>query len=262
MEQISALFVKSGGTGSWYEIKDAAARNDVSSLSSQVILSTQLSFGLVPSGTSIDLSAKGGLVGSVQLSDLELGTTVTLYDEINDQTVEPKDLSILKLTRQTYDDLSSQGKLLSNYLYIVDCEVPTDLGEFTNSPGYLRIQNLSGYYPKTETSSGTQIEAAISDFLSPPDVKISYVPAQGKIVLSSGNITSDVSPSAFSLSSAELCGTILRLSRPEAPGLSSLSVQLSSLDVGARITLYDELNGQSVQPSDLSILKLTRETYD
>ena len=153
MDRISAIFIGTGESGSWYEIRDAAARGDVSSLSSQAILSSQLSFGISPSGTSIDLSAKGSLVGSVQLSDLGSGTTVTLYDELNGQVAEPKDLSILKLTRETYDDLSSQGQLLSDCLYIIDCEVPTDLGEFTNSPGYLKAQNLSGYYQKAETSS-------------------------------------------------------------------------------------------------------------
>ena len=36
-------------------------------------------------------------------------------------------------------------------------EIPDDLSSFTNSPGYLVSDDISGYYKKNETSSASEI---------------------------------------------------------------------------------------------------------
>lgn len=38
--------------------------------------------------------------------------------------------------------------------------IPTDLSSFTNSPGYLVSDDVSGYYQKSETSSAIEINNA------------------------------------------------------------------------------------------------------
>lgn len=173
MNEISSIFIDNGSSKSVYDIKDALVR-------SYALSSGDLSIGINDGTRSLDLVVKDGVAGSVPLSVLGGGTAVTLYDEIAGQAVRASDLSIMKLTRETYDYLSSHGQLLSDGLYIVDCKVPDDLSDFANSPGYITLSDLpslsayktydetvgslsnggyvtdsdlTAYYKKTETSS-------------------------------------------------------------------------------------------------------------
>lgn len=106
-------------------------------------------------------------------------------------------MSIVKLNASDYEDLVATSAALSNALYIVEDEfedaygqqiknlapgtdlsdavnleqlsdaissiqIPTDLSAFTNSPGYLVSNDISGYYKKSETSSAVEISSALS----------------------------------------------------------------------------------------------------
>ena len=212
MSEISAIFLKAGSSESLHEIKDALVR-------SYALSAQDLSFGIGPGGDTIDLSAKGSLVGSVDLSGIGGGTAITLYDEIVGEVVQATELSIMKLTRETYDQISAAGQLLSDCLYIVDCEVPSDLSSFTNSPGYISSvpdsyktyddtkaslstdgyvteDDLTAFYLKSETSSKGQILEALgekADISSIPLSTSQLANDSGFIVLSDVNIPTDLS---------------------------------------------------------------------
>ena len=160
--------------GSTYDIKDAAAREQCTYVSSQVSSNTE-----AISALSDAISQK------VFVSDNISG--ISGYS----------DLSVIKLSANEYASLLTSDQLLSNALYVVEDEyedmygmqvknvayptdlsdaatkgyvddavsgiqIPTDLSAFTNSPGYLVSNDLSDYcYFKSETSSAVEISSAL-----------------------------------------------------------------------------------------------------
>lgn len=84
MDKISAIYIKAGGTGSWYEIRDSQARSDISCISSSSVLSSDIFFGVGQGGTDLELSVKGIPVGSVPISDLTSNQNLSDYYRKNE----------------------------------------------------------------------------------------------------------------------------------------------------------------------------------
>ena len=111
------------------------------------------------------------------------------------------DAGLLHITQEDYNQLVADDATLSNIMYVVSADyvetygqqiknvapgsdlsdavnveqllsavgnvqVPTDLSSFNNSPGYLVSNDISDYYKKSETSSASQISAAIGGIMS------------------------------------------------------------------------------------------------
>ena len=111
-------------------------------------------------------------------------------------------------------------------------QIPTDLSAFTNSPGYLVSNDISGYYKKSETSSSSQLTTEFAKKLEANDVNISYNSTARKIVLTSKTNTTSVDCNDFikdgMLSTAQLCGTTLVLTFNTDASSQPISVEMSS----------------------------------
>ena len=88
--------------------------------------------------------------------------------------------------------------------------------------------SLSNYYPKTETSSASQLTTKFATKLEANDVNMRYDTTARKIVLSSKTNVTSVDCTDFikdgMLSTAELCGTMLVLKFNTDAGSAPISV--------------------------------------
>ena len=137
MNEISAIYLKAGTSGNEYVVKDALVR--AYALSSQ-----DLSLGIEEAGKTLDLSAKGALVGSVPLSDF--GSQVWIEDRISGISGF-SDLSVVKLSSSEYAQLVISGDILSNCIYIVN-------GDYVDAYG----QQIKHVAPPTDLSDAATKE--------------------------------------------------------------------------------------------------------
>ena len=196
MNEISAIFLKSGTSEGEYVVKDALVR-------SYALSSQDLSFGIPVSGDTLNLSAKGVLVGSVPLSDLGAGGARVWIEDRISGIQGFSDLSVIKLSSTEYSQLVVSGDILSNCLYVVhsdyvdaygqqikhvsagtegmdavnlgqvsgmisgfvtssDIHIPKDLSAFTNSPGYL-TSVPDAYKTYSETKDALSSDGYVTD---------------------------------------------------------------------------------------------------
>lgn len=137
--------------------------------------------------------------------------------------------------------------------------------------------SLSNYYPKTETSSASQLTTKFATKLEANDVNMRYDTSARKIVLSSKTNVTSVDCADFikdgMLSTAELCGTMLVLKFNTDAGSAPISVEMSSFvdnydgkisslsDAIDQKIMFDDHISETSGYNDLSVVKLSADEY-
>lgn len=133
------------------------------------------------------------LAGQADISSMQASLSAKSSVSVDEQHA---DVNMVHISLDDYAQKVVAGEVLSNELYVIssdyvetygqqikniapgtdlsdavnveqllsavgNVQVPTDLSSFTNSPGYLVSNDISDYCQKSETSSATQIAAAI-----------------------------------------------------------------------------------------------------
>lgn len=136
---------------------------------------------------------------------------------------------------------------------------------------------MTTFYPKTETSSASQLTTKFATKLEANDVSMRYDTTARKIVLSSKTNVTSVDCTDFikdgMLSTAELCGTTLVLKFNTDAGSAPISVEMSSFvdnydgkisslsdAIDQKIMFDDHISGISGY-NDLSVVKLSADEY-
>jgi len=136
---------------------------------------------------------------------------------------------------------------------------------------------LTSYYPKSETSSSSQLTAKFATKLEAADVNMRYDTDTRKIVLSAKSNVTSVDCNDFikdgMLSTAELCGTTLVLKFNTDAGSAPISIEMSSFvdnyddkidflsDAIDDKILFDNHISSISGYNDLSVIRLSVDEY-
>ena len=259
------------------------------------------------STTLNDYYQKSETSSAAEISNAFENNSNVFFDDRISSISGKNDLSVIKLSADEYAQMLEDGACVSNAIYIVEApvldafrqrvtnvapavdlsdavnleqlsnavnniQVPTDLSDFTNSPGYLTKASADvDFQPKGDyltsvpttykTYTDTKATLSTDGYLLTNDVTISY---SNKIIwLSSKAYVTSVDCTDFikdgMLSSAELCGTTLILNFNTDAGSDPISVELSNFvdDYDGKITYLSDCisaNSEAISaiPTDLS----------